>query len=63
MQAARELLLTTNQNAYQIALAIGYQNESHFFRQFRHYHDTTPRNWRKLQREQTPRKMSLKIEE
>ncbi|BAZ10607.1 AraC family transcriptional regulator [Calothrix sp. NIES-4071] len=50
MIAARALLLETNQSANQIALAVGYQHEGHFFRQFRQHHGTTPQAWRKTQR-------------
>ncbi|BDI19766.1 hypothetical protein ANSO36C_55680 [Nostoc cf. commune SO-36] len=49
MAAVRTLLLETNQSANQIAEAVGYQNEGHFFRQFRQYHGTTPQAWRKAQ--------------
>lgn len=49
MAAVRTLLLETNQSANQIAEAVGYQNEGHFFRQFRQYHGTTPKAWRKTQ--------------
>ncbi|WP_373529995.1 response regulator [Nostoc sp.] len=50
MAAVLALLLETNQSANQIAEAVGYQNEGHFFRQFRQYHGTTPQLWRKAQR-------------
>jgi AraC-like DNA-binding protein len=50
MAAARDLLLETNQSANQVALAVGYQHEGHFFRQFRQHHGTTPQGWRKIQR-------------
>ncbi|MBH8563503.1 helix-turn-helix transcriptional regulator [Nostoc sp. CENA67] len=50
MAAARYLLLKTNQSANQVALAVGYQHEGHFFRQFRQHHGTTPQAWRKIQR-------------
>lgn len=46
------LLLDTNQTANEIALSVGYQNEGHFFRQFRQYHGTTPQVWRNWQRTQ-----------
>ncbi len=49
MVAVRTLLLETNQSANQIAETVGYQNEGHFFRQFRQYHGTTPKAWRKAQ--------------
>ncbi|MEH1910898.1 MAG: helix-turn-helix domain-containing protein [Nostoc sp.] len=50
MVAARSLLLEGNLCVNQIAEAIGYQHEGHFFRQFRQYHQTTPQAWRKAQR-------------
>jgi PAS domain S-box-containing protein len=46
------LLLDTNQTANEIAWSVGYQNEAHFFRQFRQYHGTTPQVWRNWQRTQ-----------
>lgn len=46
MAAARSLLLETTQTVNQIAEATGYQNEGHFFRQFRQHHGTTPQAWR-----------------
>jgi PAS domain S-box-containing protein len=49
---ARRLLLETNQAAHEIALSVGYQNEGHFFRQFRQYHGTTPQVWRNWQKTQ-----------
>jgi AraC-like DNA-binding protein len=51
MTAARQLLLETNQSVSQLALAVGYQHEGHFFRQFRQHHGTTPQAWRKIQRQ------------
>ncbi|MBH8553842.1 response regulator [Nostocaceae cyanobacterium CENA357] len=50
MAAVRTLLLETDQSVNQIAEAVGYQNEGHFYRQFRQYHRTTPQVWRKAQR-------------
>ncbi|MBD2530119.1 response regulator [Nostoc flagelliforme FACHB-838] len=50
MAAVRTLLLETDQSVNQIAEAVGYQNEGHFYRQFRQYHGTTPQVWRKAQR-------------
>ncbi len=50
MVAARTLLIEANLCANQIAEAVGYQHEGHFFRQFRQYHGTTPQAWRKAQR-------------
>lgn len=51
MTATRKLLLETNESANQVALAVGYQHEGHFFRQFRQHHGTTPQAWRKIQRQ------------
>ncbi|XZF65301.1 MAG: helix-turn-helix domain-containing protein [Gloeotrichia echinulata DVL01] len=52
MAEARALLIETNQSVHKIAETVGYQNEGHFFRQFRHHHKTTPQVWRKAQREE-----------
>jgi YesN/AraC family two-component response regulator len=49
MVAACTLLLESNLCVNQIAETVGYQHEGHFFRQFRQYHDTTPKAWRKAQ--------------
>lgn len=49
MVAAQTLLLESNLCVNQIAEAVGYQHEGHFFRQFRQYHKTTPQAWRKAQ--------------
>lgn len=57
---ARRLLLETNQAANEIALSVGYQNEGHFFRQFRQYHGTTPQVWRNWQRTQLIVEKNLK---
>ena len=46
------LLRETDQSVDAIALAVGYQNAGHFFRQFRQYHGTTPQAWRNAQRTQ-----------
>lgn len=46
MAEARRLLLTTSQSIEQIAAAIGYQDTSHFIRQFRRFNQTTPHAWR-----------------
>lgn len=47
MEAAKKLLQGGDQSVCEIALSLGYQNVSHFFRQFRQYYGTTPTNWRK----------------
>ncbi len=57
---ARRLLLETNQAANEIALSVGYQNEGHFFRQFRQYHGTTPQVWRNWQKTQLIVEKNLK---
>ncbi|KYC43100.1 AraC family transcriptional regulator [Scytonema hofmannii PCC 7110] len=49
MLAARTLLRESNLSVSQIAEAVGYQHEGHFFRQFRQNHQTTPQAWRKAQ--------------
>jgi AraC-like DNA-binding protein len=46
---ACNLLQDTNNTVNQIAEAIGYQNEGHFFRQFRQHCGMTPLAWRKSQ--------------
>ena len=52
MAAACSLLLETDRSVEQIAIAVGYQNTGHFFRQFRQYHRTTPCVWRKTHQDQ-----------
>jgi AraC-like DNA-binding protein len=46
---ACDLLQDTSNTVNQIAEAIGYQNEGHFFRQFRQHCGMTPLAWRKSQ--------------
>ncbi len=46
MAEARRLLLITKQPVYEIAEAVGYLDTSHFIRQFRQHHGTTPQAWR-----------------
>ena len=46
---ACSLLRETDRSVNQIALETGYQNEGHFFRQFRQHCGTTPLAWRKSQ--------------
>jgi AraC-like DNA-binding protein len=46
---ACNLLQETNNTVNQIAEATGYQNEGHFFRQFRQHCGMTPLAWRKSQ--------------
>jgi AraC-like DNA-binding protein len=50
MIAARALLLETNQAISHIAEAVGYQDATYFFRQFRQRHGVTPQVWRNSQR-------------
>ncbi len=52
MAAARSLLLETDEKVEEIAGKVGYQNQVHFFRQFRQHHRTTPQTWRKAHRSQ-----------
>lgn len=47
MAQARFLLQNTEQTAEEIASALGYQNVSHFSRQFRQNHNFPPLVWRK----------------
>ncbi len=47
---ACSLLKETNNSVNQIAASIGYQNEGHFFRQFRQHCGMTPLAWRKSQK-------------
>jgi AraC-like DNA-binding protein len=46
---ACNLLKETDRSVNQIALATGYQNEGHFFRQFRQHCGMPPAAWRKSQ--------------
>lgn len=48
---ACNLLQDTNSTVNQIAEATGYQNEGHFFRQFRQHCGMTPLAWRKSQQQ------------
>jgi AraC-like DNA-binding protein len=48
---ACNLLQDTNNTVNQISEAIGYQNEGHFFRQFRQHCGMTPLAWRKSQQQ------------
>jgi YesN/AraC family two-component response regulator len=57
--AARSLLLKTEQTTEQIAEAVGYQSINHFFRQFRQYYGTSPKAWRKANRQSYPSFVSL----
>ena len=47
MQGARFLLQNDHQTVEQIARALGYQDVSHFSRQFRQHHGLPPHAWRK----------------
>ncbi len=49
MAEVRSLLLQTNHSLEEIAAAVGYQNQCHFFRQFRQHHGKTPHAWKKAQ--------------
>ena len=60
MAEVRSLLLQTNCSLEEIAAAVGYQNQCHFFRQFRQYHGLTPQAWRKMQQTQLATKKEQK---
>ncbi|MDF5708180.1 MAG: response regulator [Nostoc sp. S4] len=47
MAGARSLLQNNNQTIEKIAKALGYQDVSHFSRQFRQHHGLPPQAWRK----------------
>ncbi|WP_298910863.1 response regulator transcription factor [uncultured Nostoc sp.] len=47
MAGARSLLQNNNQTVEKIAKALGYQDVSHFSRQFRQHHGLPPQAWRK----------------
>ncbi|MBG1245630.1 response regulator transcription factor [Nostoc sp. NZL] len=47
MEGARFLLQNNNQTVEKIAKALGYQDVSHFSRQFRQHHGLPPQAWRK----------------
>ena len=47
MAGARFLLQNSNQTVEKIAKALGYQDVSHFSRQFRQHHGLPPQAWRK----------------
>ncbi|MEH2270051.1 MAG: response regulator [Nostoc sp.] len=47
MAAARLLLKDTDETIDQIATALGYENTSYFYRQFRQHHRLSPKIWRK----------------
>jgi AraC-like DNA-binding protein len=47
MAAARSLLLESDLSVEQIATAVGYQNVSHFFRQFHQLYGMAPKAWKK----------------
>jgi len=47
MAGARFLLQNNNQTVEKIAKELGYQDVSHFSRQFRQHHGLPPQTWRK----------------
>ncbi|MGK7872894.1 MAG: helix-turn-helix domain-containing protein [Xenococcaceae cyanobacterium] len=51
MAAARRLLLRTTCSVESISQDLGYLDKSHFLRQFRRRHGTTPKAWRSAYRE------------
>ena len=46
MKLAENRLLKTNSTVSEIAYELGFTDESHFNRQFKKYHNTTPGNYR-----------------
>jgi YesN/AraC family two-component response regulator len=50
MEAARFLLLNTDQSANQIAENVGYNDANYFFYQFRQHYAMTPQTWRQTER-------------
>jgi len=46
IDAADKLLLTTDMSIHDIAVHVGYNTIEHFYRVFREYRGTTPREWR-----------------
>lgn len=46
MEKAKELLLTTNMNIYNVALQVGYSTSSYFTKQFRNYFGMGPSEYR-----------------
>ena len=49
-QKAASLLLTTNLQVEEIAVNVGYENLSYFYRQFKRLYGMTPRQYRMVQR-------------
>ena len=47
---AKRLLLETEDSIEQIAVKVGYQSINHFYCQFRHCNQNTPRAWREAHR-------------
>lgn len=47
MEKAKELLLTTDENIYNIALQVGFPTSSYFAKQFKNYFGTGPSEYRK----------------
>jgi AraC family transcriptional regulator len=58
LKRARELLSTTRLPLTEIALTIGFADQSHFSRRFHEFIGTTPRKFRKLARSTFPRAVS-----
>lgn len=47
MEKAKELLMTTDENVYNIALQVGYPTSSYFAKQFKNYFGTGPSDFRR----------------
>ncbi|WP_373526392.1 response regulator [Nostoc sp.] len=59
MVGARFLLQNNNQTVEKIAKALGYQDVSHFSRQFRQHHGLPPQAWRKEHQIGSPKPVKL----
>lgn len=49
IEQAKKLLETTDRKLYQIAKAVGYENNKYFFRVFKKAEGVTPEQYRKMQ--------------
>ncbi|MFN6462996.1 MAG: response regulator [Nostoc sp. DedVER02] len=59
MAGARFLLQNNNQTVEKIAKALGYQDVSHFSRQFRQHHGLPPQAWRKQHQNVSQKQVKL----
>jgi len=51
LAAAKEMLLTTDLNVYEISSHVGYENVNHFISLFRKYNGTTPKSFKQKAQE------------